>query len=87
MIYACGVWGTGDARVDVGIVPYRRGTGGCAGGASPSPTVIQHRAAFGYSLRLGHGAGLTAHRAVIQHRTAAFGYPMGEGLRETSPRP
>ena len=31
------------------------------------------------SLRLGHAAGLTAHRAVIQHRVAAS-LPQGEGL-------
>ena len=32
------------------------------------------------SLRLGHAAGLTAHRAVIQYRVAAS-LPQGEGLR------
>ena len=32
------------------------------------------------SLRLGHGAGLTAHRAVIQHRAAASLPYTGEAL-------
>ena len=33
------------------------------------------------SLRLGHGAGLTAHRAVIQHRAAASLPCTGEAFR------
>ena len=33
------------------------------------------------SLRLGHGAGLTAHRAVIQHRAAASLPYTGEAIR------
>ena len=33
------------------------------------------------SLRLGHGAGLTAHRAVIQHRAAALLPSQGEASR------
>ena len=41
---------------------------GFSGGAGP------------VSLRLGHGAGLTAHRAVIQHCTAAY------AMRPSSPR-